>query len=280
MSSRPNYDLHSFNAGYAHTTRAQARFIDFVAIQEKVKHVTIVLNQDSETMRDLILTPERVSFLQRWGYTAIRVIGQTQSWFMLRAALPERTLTIVAQPTFSPSDMKWLQLAAERLLATGDNSATEAWAARCKFYMYEVHGIFKHKFLQQQVEVARRIRPELGEILELGAKSAVLSEEEMARCIEILQEPALADATLQFCRDVINNYSFQEILEGALKRTAWHHVLPHLIDEEADAMDDEFKIALPAFLRNVEARPQTIQISNLAALSRCIERLVQEHFNT
>jgi len=41
----PNYDRYSFNSGYAHHSTSWGKFIDFVAIHERVKHVILVLNQ-------------------------------------------------------------------------------------------------------------------------------------------------------------------------------------------------------------------------------------------
>jgi hypothetical protein len=282
-------EKNSFNSGYAHRPTSWAKFIDFVAIHERNKNVTVVLNQwgefaalDTQGFSNEILTLERLDFLKKWGYGTVIIKGSESDPLVVResSSLNERKLTIILRPSFKPNDMKWLQLASERILATGDNTAAEAWAARCKLYVYEDvanHGC-KNAFLKQQVELANTISLNLGTLLQtFGRNNPPLSTEEMDQMIAILQNPSLSKDTLQFCNLITQNYSFGKILEGALKRTAWLHCMPELIDEEVDSMDEEFKLGLIDFLKSADSPPQVINIKNLPMLAERIQLKVQEY---
>ena len=173
--SSPEYDRYSFNSGYAHWPASWAKYIDAVAIHEKVKDVIIVLNQHGEfkqlstgDFRDQIFTPERLSFLKSKGYGRVKLKGAERGTIVLQREAG-RCLTVIVRPSFSPKDMKRMQLASERLLATGDNSAAEAWASRCKLYLYEDVANLgcKWRFLQQQVDLAQSISPNLAKLVAL-----------------------------------------------------------------------------------------------------------------
>ncbi len=283
----PDYNQHSFNSGYAHRPVSWAKFIDFVAIHETVKNVTIVLNQhgefdklNTEQFAEQIFTEARLEFLQTQGYTAVTIKGQEEKpiYFQMTTML-KRQLTIVVRPSFKPSDMKYLQLASERLLATGDNTAAEAWAAKCKLYVYEdvANKGCKGDFLKQQVEVAKTISQDLGTLLHLFGKNNVpLSSEEMEQAVSILQNSSLAEETLQFCQQITQQYSFAPVLEGALKRAAWQQCIPKLIEEEADAMDRTWKEGLIQFLWNTSLSLREIApIENLTLISQRAQQLIQ-----
>ena len=177
--SEPNYDQHSFNSGYAHHPASWGEFIDCVAVHEKNKHAVIVLNQRGEfahpttqEFQDTIFTPQRLAFLKQKGYGTVLFKGQGPETTLLQdAEIPhlERRLTVIVRPSFNPSDMRCMQLASERLLATGDNSAVESWCARCKLYLYEDVANLgcKWRFLQQQVDLAQTISPKPQQIARL-----------------------------------------------------------------------------------------------------------------
>lgn len=117
----------------------------------------------------------------------------------------------------------------------------------------------------------------MGELLYLfGSKSSVegLSEEEMKRAETILMNPELPAKTLEFCNTITRNYSFQSILEGALKRAAWHHVLPELKQIECEGIDPVAKEELIDFFRRPESGPRTLQLHNLEQLSERIHQAV------
>lgn len=287
--SQPDYDQHSFNSGYAHHSVSWGKFIDSVAIHERDKHVVIILNQkgqfeklSTEKFRDQIFTPERLAFLKQKGYGTITLKGDGQETLVLQKSeypQEERRLSVIVRPSFIPNDMKQLQLASERLLATGDNSAAEAWASRCKLYLYENFGL-KGEFLQQQVDLAKSISPNLAKLLALFADGKIigehkpLNEEKMAELERLLNDPNLSDATIKFCNQIIQNYSFKELLEGGIKRTVWHRMIPELAGIEADALDPEFRTGLVSYLKNPNKK--TLTVEELPELRRRVEEAVQD----
>jgi len=149
--SQPDYDLHSFNSGYAHYPASWGKFIDCVAIHEKNKHVVVVLNHrgsmresyslSSQDFQDKIFDSNRLTFLKRKGFSNVIFKGEGQDACFLQKnenSESTRSLTVIVRPSFHPNDMRRMQLASERLLSTGDNSAVEALCAKCILYFYEV----------------------------------------------------------------------------------------------------------------------------------------------
>ena len=288
--SQPDYDRYSFNAGYAHHCISLEKFIDCVAIHEEKKHVVIVLNQkgysnhlSTQELQEHVFTAERLAFLHQKGYGTIRFKGDGQQQAVtLQEASEGRRLTMIVRPYFSPEDMRLLQLAAERLLATGDNSAVEALCARCILYLYEdVDNVScKNRFLQQQVDEAKKISPILSQLLALfgGDKrlpnyslNKPLNAQQMAEIECLLHDPDLSDATLRFCNHIVKNFSFYKVVEGALKRVAWHYLCPELSQIEATALDESFRLRLVAYLQaqvqvNEEMTPDKVSELSLAAL--------------
>lgn len=289
--SQPDYDQYSFNSGYAHHPVSWGKFIDSVAINERDKHVVIVLNQhgegrtlSTEQFRDQIFTPERLAFLKQKGYGTIALKGDGQETLILQKPeypQEERRLSLIVRPSFIPHDMKQLQLASERLLATGDNSAAEAWASRCKLYLYENFSE-KGEFLQQQIDLAKSISPNLAKLLELFADGKIkwthshkpLNEEKMAELERLLNDPNLSDATIKFCNQIVQNYSFKEVLEGGIKRIVWHLMIPELAGIEANALDLEFRTGLVSYLK--DPHETTLTVRALPELGRRIQEAVQD----
>jgi hypothetical protein len=295
---QPDYAKFSFNSGYAHHPASWGKFIDCVAIHEKNKHVVIVLNQQGEFIRlstqefqDQIFTPERLAFLKQKGYETVMLKGEEQEASLLSKVDNSqlgRHLTVMIRRSFTPHDMRCMQLASERLLATGDNSAVESWCARCKLYVYEdVANVgCKWRFLQQQVDLAQDISPNLSKLLALfgGDKrledrclNEPLNDQKMAELEALLDDPSLEDATLQFCNRIIANYSFDEVLEAALKRTVWHHYIPELAKIEAETIDEDFRTGFVAYLKNPETAQKVFQIRNLPELGRHVQETVQQY---
>jgi hypothetical protein len=284
----PDYDKYSLNSGYAHWSRSWGRFIDFVAIHERNKHVVIVLNQvgefdkfDTKKFWDHHLTPERLALLKQWGYRSVSIKGVEKNIInaQLNAEKEGRELSIVLRPWFHPQDMKFLQLASERLLATGDNTAAEAWASKCILYLYEdvANMGCKWKFVEQQVDLAMTVYPPLGKFIRLCAQINTLSKGEVDQVIQILQDPRLSKATLDFCNKIVENYSFEELLEGALKRTAWHQVLPKLAEAEAEVMEKEVQSGIIEFIKSTQNPPRTIVLKNLDVVAQHIQNKVREY---
>ncbi|NGX32259.1 MAG: hypothetical protein K1060chlam4_00300 [Candidatus Anoxychlamydiales bacterium] len=285
----PNFDLHSFNSGYAHRPSSWGKFIDFVAIQEREKHVTIVLNQHGEFDKPnsydfgkMIFTPERQKFLRQMRYGKIIVKGEESEPLMLQTSTEnnQRNLTVIIRPSFEPEDMKQLQLASERLIATGMNTPAESWASKCKLYIYEdvANGGVTNEFLKQQIKIAKKVNPKLGRLLQIAGRiNKPLSSEEMAEVTEILHDPELSTATLNFCDHIISNYRFQDALVSSLKRVMWHHYIPELIKVEADAMDDDFKEGILKYFGSFDAEKQVVIVKNLPVLAQSVQRAVNAY---
>jgi hypothetical protein len=293
--SEPDYAQYSFNFGYAHEIASKEKFIDCIAIHEKSKHVTIVLNYknkdapdvEGRIFKDSVFTPGRLKFLKEHGYgtVAFKTKGQKQTFLQTDEHSSARCLTVLVYPSFSADDMRQMQLAAERLLATGDNSAIEAWCARCRLYLYET---WPHKkvFLQQQMNVAKEISPSLSRLLCLFGgddKSSILSKEEMIEVEQLLNDPELSTATLQLCKKITTSYSFSEVLEGALKRSAWHHCIPDLARVEAESFDGDFCSGLIEYLKDSEtsgdAPEKTLRVMTLRDLDKRVHEAVWQCIN-
>jgi hypothetical protein len=294
--SEPDYDQYSFNSGYAHRPVSWAKFIDCVAVQEKSKHTLIVLNQRGEfdnlrtkDFQHQIFTSERLAFLNEKGYGTIVLKGEEEKIILFNEVKNpelERCLTVIIRPCFNPSDMRCMQLASERLLATGDNSALESWCARCKLYLYEdVDNMgCKWRFLQQQVDLAQTISPNLGKLLALfggdrrladPSINQPLSKSKMVEMEELLNDPDLSDATLQFCYHITSTYSFYPVLEGALKRTVWHHYMPELSKIEAENLDETFRRGLVTYLENPATSDKVFSVRNLPQLGERVQEFVR-----
>jgi hypothetical protein len=260
--SLPNYDTHSFNSGYAHRKISWAMYIECVAIHEREKHVVIVLNQngayDEFTPKrywDEVFTHERCAYLGVQGYSSIVLKAEADNdCFSQKIGGNGRSLTVIIRPFIHQNDFKQIQLASERLMATGDNSAAEAWCARCKLFLYEnVDNGCKAPFVRQQVQLAETFSPNLAMILHLFG---TIRRGEWFNCQSfrtemegLLSKPEISDDTLTFCQKIAQDYSFEPVLQGAIKRAVWHHVLPELQGVEAEAMDPEFRSGVINFLR-------------------------------
>lgn len=297
--SEPDYDQHSFNSGYAHHPASWGKFIDCVAIHEKNKHAVIVLNQRGSSahltiqeFQDQIFTPQRLAFLKQKGYGTVLFKGQGPETTLLQDAENpqlERRLTVIVRPSFNPSDMRCMQLASERLLATGDNSAVESWCARCKLYLYEdvANAGCKWKFLQQQVDLGQTISPNLSKLMALFGGDQRLPDytsshhpldgSKMVEMEELLNAPDLSDATLQFCDHITSTYSFYAPLEAALKRTAWHHYIPQLARIEAETIDESFRAGLVTYLKNPKVSEKALRVKNIPELGKRVQEAVQQY---
>ncbi|MDF2577955.1 MAG: hypothetical protein K0S74_1439 [Chlamydiales bacterium] len=296
LESQPNYDLYSFNSGYAHKVKSWGNFIDCVAVHEKEKQVVIVLNHLGEFARlsstefqEQIFDTKRLNFLKSKGYENILFKGEEQKLSFLQQtnySHTTRSLTVIVRPSFTPNDMNQIQLASERLLATGDNSAVEAWCARCKLYLYEdvANGGCKWRFLQQQVDAATKFSPNLSRLLALfGNDSRIcksLSESQKMEEIEdLLSDPQLGEDTIQYCNYLTTYYSFDEVLEAALKRTAWQYCIPELAKVEAESVNEGFREGIVNYLKNPEfsGRQLVISNSNILEMGKRVHEVVQQY---
>jgi hypothetical protein len=134
--------------------------------------------------------------------------------------------------SFDPLDMRAMQRAADRIGATGDNSAVEAFLASPEaLYFYEVvesNGGSKRHFLEQQVALAHTIYPPLARLLQITGEHRAFDARDWEELAPLLQDPNLSDALQKFCRKIVRHHSFLEIVRRALKRAFWHFVHPHL----------------------------------------------------
>ncbi len=278
--SEPNYDQFSLNSGYAHHFTSWVKFIDCVAMHEKNKHVVIVINQQgtfgpltTHEFKEKVFTPERLAFLKQKGYGTVALKGKgVEAWLLQEAndPLSDRRLTVIVRHLFTPRDMRSMQLASERLLTTGDNSVVEAWCARCKLYLYEDVAIgMKWRFLQEQVDEAKNISPNLSQLLACfggdqrlpdPCRNQFLTDQKMNELELLLNDPDLSDATLQFCDAMTAKRPFEEILRAALKRTVWHHCIPELAKIEAETMDPDFRNGLVGYFESSKKIPTTFQV--------------------
>jgi hypothetical protein len=284
-----HYNKTSLNSGYAHRSDSWAKFIDLVCIHEKEKNVLILLNQQgefealqSEEFCHQIFTEDRIQRLEKMGYGTIKVKGREKIHFSPSSNLEgQRSLTIIVRPFFHPLDMKRLQLASERLLATGDNTAAESFAARCSLYLYEdvKNGGCKTAFLQQQIEVANTISSDLGTLLSLFGTTNQFNEEQLNQASKILDNPSLKEQTFAFCQLVVENYSFRKVAEAALKRTAWHQVMPDLFDQEIESLDPSFKQGVVNFLKDETFQDAVLEIGNLQIFQTKIGDLIESKTN-
>jgi hypothetical protein len=284
--SLPDFDKYSFNSGYAHKVRSHGRFIDFIAAHERKKNVVVVLNPTREKYNAQefcanIFTSERLVWLEQQGFKTVGIRWEHESIKVQTSTQQERNFYVILRPSFSPQDMKWLQLASDRLLATGDNTPAEAFAACCILYLYEniddlvMNLRIKTKFTNQQAAIAYNIYPPLGEFVRIGATLGELSSEEKKRAVEILQDPNLSTATLEFCNFITNHYSFAPVLESSLNRSLWLHTKPELIKEEVDALEEHAQTGLVQFLKSFDSPALTLELNNLPALAERLQQKVQ-----
>jgi hypothetical protein len=131
MGGKIDYELNSLNFGYAHHPISWSKFIISVAIHERSKDVTIVLNQagaicpcSDQSFIARVFKDEYLELLKSKGYGTITIKGEKESRVLVLGN--GWRLNVIIRPSFTPSDVRSLQLASERLLATGDNSALEA----------------------------------------------------------------------------------------------------------------------------------------------------------
>ena len=66
-------------------------------------------------------------------------------------------------------------------------------------------------------------------------------------------------------------------MEAVLKRAAWHHCIPELMNDESDVMDEDFKAGLIHFLANTESLPQTINVRNLPLIKERIRLRIEQY---
>ncbi|MBM3207900.1 MAG: DUF562 domain-containing protein [Chlamydiae bacterium] len=255
-----NNDEVSFNFGYAHNCSSWMNFIDCIAMQEKNKNVVVVLNQEGASTRgfvsakdfaEKIFTELRIDFLRNEGYENIIIKSEDTEDIIVNSGVHlEKKFTVILRQKFAYIDVKYMQLAAERILATGDNSAAEAWSAKCKLYLYDVYSLgYKDIFLNQQVKVANECSENVGKILELFysyvQQDSVKTKEEFDRknllFRRLLNAPSLQDETLAFCDKIVKEYDFEKILENSLKRCVWIHTNPHLKQIEIEKIDQDVK---------------------------------------
>jgi len=295
---RPNYNRYSFYFGYAHWPSSWTQFIELAALNEREKDVVVVLNRKlsiyptMDAFQEDIFTDERLAFLKEKGYRTVVLKGPTTSSdknptivLPLDEKQPAgRSLTVIVRDSFSPEDVKSMQLAANGgLLATGDNTAAESFeslATGPKVYAYETFH-YKYRFLEQQKKIANKWPP-VDSLLALFATplpsmDVVFDRNKLDKLEAILRDPSLGNKTRAFGKHIIENYSFFfPVFKPALKRAFWHSVIPELATTEAKSMDSAFQGAAEKYIRNPQAT-DPIQIEKLPELEERVHEVVKAH---
>ena len=288
-TEHPNSDHHSFNLGYAHDLTSWLNYIKVVCLHETEKHVVLVLNRESEfykksceSFREDVFSEEVLKFLEENGYGTVILKDEDKEACLVQRcenARSKRRFTLIVRSSFNPNDMKMMQLAAERLLATGDNSAVEAFCARCKLYVYENvrnSPIVKQSFLKQQIKAAASISQEVSRLLELfGNAKKLFSAEQIQELQGIFKKKNLGEETIRFCDEIVKNYSFRFLFEGALKRVAWHTTNPEKFTQvEMEALTLELcNDLLGHYNKEPLDQPKSYQI-NLKDLGNHLKNLI------
>jgi hypothetical protein len=291
-SEVPNYERYSLNFGYAHYVGSRLLFIDAVAMHERKKNVVIVCNRiavlkehtlHAAKLYQYLLQQNRIELLKSKGYRKIIFIGEEEK-FIHQLTDRGRVLTIIIRDSFYPSDMKFLQLASERLLATGDNTAVESWCARCQLYLYEM---FEHKknFLKQQCLLAKQFSENFANLLDLFANmnrsDLFFPPDKLAKVEACLSDCDLAEKTLEFCHHIVENCSFAGVFEGALKRALWHYHLPELSKVESSSLDPDFCSHLISFIRDKDKGDiKQLAVTTLNDLERRVQDHVEDYIRT
>lgn len=288
----PDFDKFSLNFGYAHYSESWARFIDSVATQTQTKNVVIVLNTRSTLekfhemeFKETIFTKERLRMLQELGYGIVHLKRKNEPGkaILLESPKENRSLEVILREGFLPEDVKWLQLAAEGLLTTGDNSFTEAIAARCTYLQYEVaNPIYscKSNFQKQIIAQANDLYAPLGKLLAINGESCSLSQEDEEARRNLLRDPLMRSATLMFCEKITQEHDARPLLEAAIKRVAWTYLIPELFALEREHIDPESQKELCAFFEGVDSPPRKVAVSNLTQLAQEIQAKVQDYMES
>jgi hypothetical protein len=249
-----DFSKKSFNLAYSHEIKNHLRFFDTITIHEKSKDVICLCNTETsfipylisfdEMKRQLFDTKRLAHFLKHGFFKIILKTTTDQHIVQLDPTRHGKVLTVLLYGQISPLDMKYVQLAADRILATGDNSPIEAWAARCKLYVYEKL-IFKGEFLEMQVSIAKQVAPKLGNLLELFASEGLDDDDYRETVTAILaDEEKISEETYAFCRHITSKFSLDQRLMSFIKRAAWHYVKPELSLQEAKFLDKSLERSL------------------------------------
>ncbi len=165
--------------------------------------------------------------------------------------------------------MKPLQLSAERLLTTGDNTAIEAWCARCKLYLYECQP-HKKEFLNQQIQIAQAIAPTLAKFLDPSFDKAAKHK--------LLNDPNLAKDTFTFCNFITEHCAYDPLFEAGIKRTVWHHVIPELEKIEAETMNPQFQTDFLDYVKNPTSG-KSLTLTTLPQLKHRVQEAVRAYLD-
>jgi hypothetical protein len=264
----PERSIPSLNFGYAHRAYSWGRFIDVAAWHESSADLVFVLNRrgaygvcSAAAFLEKIFTVERQDLLAKQGFRLVRIQDEISNAPVLSLSAhtthmhhKRRQIQVILRQRFKPQDMRLLQLAAERLLSTGDNTAIESWAARAKIFVYEDvnNGGYKTAFLAQQIAIAQQVAPDVASLLQIfGSKGKVLPNLGQQNMQQLLRKPNLADDTLRFCEHLCTHYDLRLHLTGALKRTVWLTCNPALWQIEIDLTAPYLQEPLCHFLKGM-----------------------------
>lgn len=229
-----NHSGYSINFGYAHRHESHIKFVQCVAIHEKKKNILIFMNAEGAYFNEEFILPD----LTKYDIGMVVIDGE-----QIRQSDTGRILSIFNYKHLSLNDIMYLQLMSDRLLATGDNTAIESICCFPKLYLYEdvQNGGCKSNFLKQQVSLSTK---PLGKLLYLFGHSPFLFTDENLNIVEnILNEFDISADLLAFCEDIINNYSFKNIMLSSMKRILYHRDNPEMWKEECNLLQkypDEF----------------------------------------
>lgn len=259
----------SMNFGYAYNLHSWEKFIDVITIDEQKRDLVLVCGTSRWQNFFSILNATKLSKIKERGIGKVLAKNKGQvGWTPFLEEQEGRTFRILVWPSISPDDFRRLQLASDRLLATGDNSAAEAWAARPpRLYLYEDIG-FKNDFLEQQIRVAKKVAPLLGEILCLFSSVIRFEEIEISILTKLLQKDSLEEDVSKFCQYIIHNFSLEPIFKGAILRAAWHAANPNLMEEEVDATRQIWETQMLVLFHQAHPIEETITLRALDAIGK------------
>ena len=237
----------SFNFGYAKEEGSKIKYIKLVAMDEREKNPVILIPFLSENCISKL-----IPFLEKQGYGRLIFKNTDGGETSHNISDKGRQLTIITTKRMEAADVKWAQLAAERLLSTGDNSLIESLCARARLHVYETR-FHKRALSKQLINLAGQFSPSLSQLLQLFEDlptDSPWSDELLGKIKALLDDPKLTDGSLALSEAVVQGYSFETVLEAALKRTVWQHVLPKLAATEYTHVEEEFKTIMEHYRDN------------------------------
>ncbi|ANH78254.1 hypothetical protein Cs308_0083 [Candidatus Chlamydia sanziniae] len=257
----------SINYGDSYGLSLRRLFIDIVMLDETEKDVVVVCNHKVETgirmtEHDQTVFNERKCLLMaNRGYSHLNVIHCCDQSIEVkeRVVLNEtkgRAYTLILTSTLDGSDVRNLQLASDRMLATGDNSAFESMAAGCKLFVYETLE-HKHCWQEEQAIFASRISSDLERFFDTIAHE----NKKLIRLLPQLKNPNLHKACRTFCETAVACKDFSYVLDTAVRQAIWTSRHPELIVMEQKALGEPCLDSITQYIDSYENKTLSTHIA-------------------